>query len=184
VTSETGDYSVLFRANPLPTWVFDVDSLQFLDVNDAAVRHYGFTREQFLSMTLADIRPSEDVPALVDDVRRATNGPDVGVWRHRKADGQVIHVNVSAHSLTFAGRPARLVVANDITEHLHAMRRLESENALRRALDREEFRLHYQPIVALATGGTVATEAWSAGPIPSGACWDRLSSSPPPRKRV
>jgi two-component system cell cycle sensor histidine kinase/response regulator CckA len=110
-------YRLLFENNPQPMWVFDLETLAFLAVNDAAVRNYGYSREEFLAMTLKDIRPAEDIPKLLDDVRvspgqlHSSRG-----WRHQKKDGSIIQVEIIAHPIEFAGRSARLVLASDVTE--------------------------------------------------------------------
>ncbi len=118
-------YRLLFENNPLPMWLYDADSLRFLDVNHAALRGYGYTREEFLSMTIKDIRPPEDVPLLLEDVAKAAPGRlDVGYWRHRKKDGSVIDVEVSADDFLLGGRRARLVIARDVTEAKRLERRL------------------------------------------------------------
>jgi PAS domain S-box-containing protein len=110
-------YRLLFETNPLPSWVFDRETLQILAVNDAAVTHYGYTREEFLGLTIRDLRPPEDVPLIEQRVRHAPAGPHMaGTWRHRKRDGALILVEVSAHGLVYAGRPAELVVVHDVTE--------------------------------------------------------------------
>ncbi|WP_447980033.1 PAS domain-containing sensor histidine kinase [Candidatus Nitrospira bockiana] len=112
-------YRRLFESNPLPTWVYDVDTLAFLAVNDAAVRHYGYSREEFLAMTIKDIRPSADVPRLLDylsTIRDAAEGTNIGAWRHRRKDGTIIDVELAFHTLPYQGRPARLVLVNDVTE--------------------------------------------------------------------
>jgi PAS domain S-box-containing protein len=117
-------YRLLFESNPHPMWVYDLETLAFLAVNDAAVRHYGYSRDEFLAMTLKDIRPPEDVPALVENVSRVTEGLDeAGVWRHRKKDGMIIDVEITSHTLAFAGRRAEIVLAHDVTER----RRMEAE---------------------------------------------------------
>ncbi|MGA9994119.1 MAG: PAS domain S-box protein [Pyrinomonadaceae bacterium] len=114
-------YRLLFESNPQPIWVFDLETLRFLAVNEAAVEHYGYSHQEFLSMTIKDIRPSEDVPALIDNVSHVTSGVNkAGVWRHRKKDGTVIDVEITAHTLIFGGRRAELVLANDITERTRA----------------------------------------------------------------
>jgi len=115
-------YRLLFDNNPQPMWVYDRDTLAFLAVNDAAVHHYGYTRAEFLGMTLKDIRPPEDVAALLDNVAHTTADLDhADTWRHRKHDGTIIEVDITSHSLTFAGRPARLVLAHDVTERQQAI---------------------------------------------------------------
>lgn len=110
-------YRQLFDANPHPMWVYDLDTLRFLAVNNAAVSRYGYSREEFLSMTIADIRPSDDLPALLENVSNVTGGLDkAGEWRHRRKDNSIIHVEITSHTLTFGGRKAELVLAHDITK--------------------------------------------------------------------
>jgi len=113
-------YRLLFDNNPFPMWVFDVESLAFLAVNDAAVRHYGWTREEFLRMRLTDIRPPETVAAFMADIAAVRDDPGrherPGLWRHRKKDGSEIDVEIVARSIVFQGRRARLTLAADVTE--------------------------------------------------------------------
>jgi PAS domain S-box-containing protein len=112
-------YRLLFESNPYPMWAFDLETLAFLEVNGAAVAHYGWTREEFLRMTVADIRPEETLPAFqenIDAVRRGPTAPTTGPWRHRKKDGGEIQVEVAATTIRFHGRRARLVLAADVTE--------------------------------------------------------------------
>jgi PAS domain S-box-containing protein len=107
----------LFDNNPHPTWVFDRETLRFLAVNAAAVRKYGYSRDEFLAMTLKDIRPPEDVPALLETVRALGDGNESsGAWRHRLKDGTLIDSENTSYALTFLGRPARVVVAVDVTQ--------------------------------------------------------------------
>ncbi|PWT99627.1 MAG: hybrid sensor histidine kinase/response regulator [Terriglobia bacterium] len=110
-------YRLLFQSNPQPMWVFDRDTLAFLAVNNAAVQKYGYTTEEFLGMTIADIRPAEDVPALLQDVGKRTPGLHRdGPWRHRTRDGTIISVEIAAHPIVFEGQNASLVMAADVTE--------------------------------------------------------------------
>ncbi len=110
-------YRFLFESNPHPMWVYDLETLRFLAVNDAAIHHYGYPRKEFLAMTIKDIRPFDDVPALLDSVAKISAGFGVaGIWRHRKKDGSIIYVEISSHTITFAGRRAEVVLANDVTE--------------------------------------------------------------------
>jgi len=107
----------LFDNNPHPTWVFDRETLRFLAVNVAAVRKYGYSRDEFLAMTLKDIRPAEDVPAMIETVKALGDGTEnSGAWRHQLKDGTIIDTENTSYALTFLGRPGRVVVAVDITQ--------------------------------------------------------------------
>ena len=120
-------YRDLFENNPQPMWVYAVETMEFLAVNDAAVDHYGYSRQEFLGMTLRDIRPLDDVPALTASVEKVRdNLVKVGHWQHRKKDSTLIDVEITSHELLFNGRAARLVLINDITER----RRVERENVV------------------------------------------------------
>jgi PAS domain S-box-containing protein len=112
-------YRVLFESNPHPMWVYDLETLKFLTVNDAAVEHYGYSRDEFLTMTINDIRPAEDISPLLENISRITTGIDkAGIWRHRKKDGTVIHVEITSHVVDFGGRRGEIVLANDVTDSL------------------------------------------------------------------
>jgi PAS domain S-box-containing protein len=107
----------LFENNPHPTWVFDRETLRFLAVNAAAVRKYGYSKEEFLAMTLKDIRPPEDVPVLLESLSAIRDGNESdGIWRHRRKDGTVIDVEITSYALNFAGREAEVMVAVDVTQ--------------------------------------------------------------------
>lgn len=118
-------YRELFMANPHPMWVFDCETLAFLEVNDAAVASYGYSREEFLAMTIAEIRAAEERSRLwwTLESRDPTEFMASGPWRHRKKDGSEVVVEISSHHLRYKGRAARLVLAHDITERL----RVEAE---------------------------------------------------------
>lgn len=117
----------LFEYNPQPVWVYDVETLGFLEVNPAAQRIYGWSRSELLRMRVTDVRPPEDVPAFVRHLAyRHANPSDQGVWRHRTRDGRDITVRVSAHMLTFRERKACLVLVNDITEIKRMLDALEA----------------------------------------------------------
>lgn len=120
-------YRHLFESSPLPMWVYDLESLAFLAVNDTAVRHYGYSRDEFLEMTIKDIRPPEDVGPLLDSIPHLPDLTPVTRWRHRKKDGTIIIVEISSHAFAQNGTPARLVLANDITA------RERADEALRRS---------------------------------------------------
>ncbi len=126
-------YRELFEANPHPMWVYEVATLKFMAVNDAAVTHYGYSRAEFESMTIRDIRPSADVPQLLESVKRAPDRPlrEMELWRHRCKDGRLILVEITGHSLHYMGRPARLILAHDVTERERTAERLRlSEESL------------------------------------------------------
>ncbi len=110
-------YRELFDSNPQPMWVFDLQSLAFLAVNDAAVIQYGYSRDEFLSMTIRDIRPAEEQRRLDKELGRDRVGLNTaGVWRHRRKDGREMDVEIASHPVMHAGRPAKLVLASDVTE--------------------------------------------------------------------
>lgn len=102
-----------FARNVYPMWVFDKETLAFLEVNDAAVLQYGYSRSEFLTMKIIEIRPPEDVPELLRRTRVLRNtGPTTGAqWRHRSKRGAVFPVAITSWDLTFRGRPAELVLA-------------------------------------------------------------------------
>src|SRR5262249_47043551 len=143
--SPEASYRLLFDNNPQPMWVYDLHTLAFLAVNDAAVHYYGYTRAEFLGMTLKDIRPPEDVAALLDNVAHTTAGLDpADTWRHRKRDGTIIEGEINSHSLALSGRPASLGMARDVTERRQAAialaertRRLEAVRCVAAEVARE-----------------------------------------------
>lgn len=114
-------YRQMFHRNPHPMWVYDLQSLAFLDVNEAAVKGYGYSREEFLSMTIKEIRPPQDIPELVTNVGRAKQGfRNSGIWRHVKKDGSVILVEISMHRFDYGGKDAELVLSHDVTARVRA----------------------------------------------------------------
>ncbi|MFH0729595.1 MAG: PAS domain S-box protein [Pseudomonadota bacterium] len=137
-------YRMLFNYNPHPMWVHDIETLAFLDVNAAAVRKYGYSRDEFLTMSIADIRPKEDMPRLAKSLAAETEGLNMaGQWRHCLKDGRQIDVEIVFHNLSFKGRRARLVLANDITERREAEKALrESEERYRRIYNETPIMLH------------------------------------------
>jgi PAS domain S-box-containing protein len=123
-------YRMLFDANPHPMWVHNVDTLKFLAVNDAAIRHYGYSREEFAKMTVLDLRSiegREKLRTLIGSLHGDTFHR--GIHEHRKKDGRRIHVDVASNGILFEGRPARLVLAHDVTEKRRAEREIQQLNA-------------------------------------------------------
>lgn len=125
--SET-QYRLLFDNNPHPMWVYDLETLRFVTVNGAAIAHYGYTEQQFLAMTIRDIRPLEDVAGLDEEIARKLPGKNFGLWRHRRQDGSLIEVEISSDQIVFNGRDARLVLAHDVTERNQAEIRIRRVN--------------------------------------------------------
>jgi PAS domain S-box-containing protein len=121
-------YRLLFESTPQPIWVYNEDSLHFLAVNEAATRIYGYSREEFLSITIDDIRGArEDIPTLM--IKNDPNDLVISSpWRHRTKDGKTIYVEISSHPVVFDGKNSRLVIVNDVTE--------------RKLLDEKQQRLH------------------------------------------
>ncbi|MGB2940478.1 MAG: EAL domain-containing protein [Candidatus Dormiibacterota bacterium] len=110
-------FHLLFASNPQPMWVYDLDSLEFLEVNTAAVQKYGYSREEFLGMRINDIRPAEELSLLEANLAMPRAELEASrEWRHRLKDGRVIYVDIASHQLVFAGRRAVLVLSQDITE--------------------------------------------------------------------
>lgn len=113
----TDSYKLFFKESPLPMFVYDVGTLKFLEVNDAALHHYGYSLEEFLKMTILDIRPAADIPLILEHLKKIHSQIErSGCWRHLKKDGSIIWVEISAHETTFEGRHARFVLVKDITE--------------------------------------------------------------------
>jgi PAS domain S-box-containing protein len=125
-------FRLLFAGNPLPMWVYDLETLRFLEVNDAAIAHYGYSRDEFLRLRLTDIRPAEDVPALIANLAQPRPVLEQSQpWRHQFKDGRIIYVEITSHLMEWRGQSAALVVAQDITDRMRAEGALrESEKEL------------------------------------------------------
>ncbi len=118
-------YRLLFENSPQPMWVVDRETLRYLAANDAAVEHYGYSRDEFLSMNIGQLRPAEDFAAVQRAIPNVNAGLEKhGLWRHLKKDGTLIHVDIATHTLTFKGRSAWLVLAYDVTDRLRAVETL------------------------------------------------------------
>jgi PAS domain S-box-containing protein len=109
-------YRLLFDNAPTPLWVFDNETLRFLAVNEAAVRLYGYSREEFLGMVITDIRPAEQIRKLLSHLSqlRRWHTANAGVWRHRRKDGSLMEREISVSRVTFHGRDAWLVTSREI----------------------------------------------------------------------
>jgi two-component system, cell cycle sensor histidine kinase and response regulator CckA len=109
-------FRLLFAHTPLPTWVFDVETLRFLQVNEAAERLYGYTAEEFAKLSILDIQPEGDRAGFADHLRQTEAGRHQEHRKHQKKDGKIFDVELVAHSLDYAGRRVRLLVAQDMSE--------------------------------------------------------------------
>ena len=126
-------YELLFESSSLPTWICDLESLEFLAVNQAAIRQYGYSRKQFLSMSIRDIHFVEDIPHIESQFSgRPGSVPNASEWRHKTQDGGIIDVEVIWQELLYQGRRAALVMANDITG------RKRAEEEREQLLDKEQ----------------------------------------------
>lgn len=128
-------YQLLFDSNPHSVWVYDLETLNFLAVNEAAIKHYGYSRQEFCQLTLKDLRPEEDISILLEQVDQFQSLETfiTRIVRHRKKDGTIIDVEVASQPITFDGKRARLVLSTDITERKRAEEQL-IHNALHDAL--------------------------------------------------
>jgi len=112
-----GQYRTLFEQSPLSKFLYDPGTLRFLAVNETAIAHYGYSREEFLDMTLEDIRPREDARGVLARVTtRGSGATKPGLWRHLKKDGSPIDVEITVHEFALEGKPCALAVALDVTE--------------------------------------------------------------------
>src|SRR5262245_11940508 len=108
-------YRLLFDTNPNPMWVYDLETLRFLAVNEAAIQHYGYSREEYMGMTVLDIRPPEDVPAVLESIHNPRSKREVNTWRHSQKDGPIIDAQITPHPPNSAARPPPQPPSPDIT---------------------------------------------------------------------
>lgn len=120
----------LFDFAPFPMWVYDIETLRFLEVNKVAITRYGYTLEEFKSMSIGDIRPKEDIPKMLQSVKERIEGNETkgSNWRHKLKDGRIIDVLVTSQLIVNEGRQACLVAAKDITEQLKAEEQIKALN--------------------------------------------------------
>lgn len=115
------NYKLLFEKNPMPMWIMANETFNILDVNEAAIIHYGYSREEFLQLNSLDLRPAEDIEKFLEVTRRGLQGRNKhGIWRHKKKDGTVIMVDLIADDIIYKNQKARLTLCHDITEKLKA----------------------------------------------------------------
>lgn len=128
------EFRMLFMNNPQPMWVYDIETLRFLEVNDTAVSVYGYSRQEFLQMTIKDIRPASDLSRLTDNLaQRRRSIEHSHAWRHQMKSGEIIHVDIVSHQIHYQSRDAVFVVAIDISERIQ----LESERIKNQSLHAE-----------------------------------------------
>ncbi|MEL1254518.1 PAS domain S-box protein [Flavobacterium sp. DGU38] len=131
-TSLKRKYNNLFEMNPVPMWIYDLKYLKFWRVNEAAVRKYGYTKEEFLKMTIKDIRPEEDLAKLektIDLIRKHDRLFSNGIYRHIKKDGTILYVEIVSNIIYIDKVKYSLVLANDITETINYIQAIENQNA-------------------------------------------------------
>jgi PAS domain S-box-containing protein len=109
-------YRNMFDSIPLPTMVYHLDTLSIIDINRAAMRHYGYSRDEFLKMTVRNLLPEEDVPELLKCSSKPDPSQARGLWRHKKKDGEIIYVEITARALQFADKRYRIAIIDDVTE--------------------------------------------------------------------
>lgn len=124
-------YSDLFQLSPLPMWVYDLESFRFLNINNAATAHYGYSEEEFLKMKIHDIRPQEDSKQTEEFISNIRNGMVINpknIFRHKKKNGELIFVEATINPLIFNEKEAVLVLVNDITDRLKYVDTIEKQN--------------------------------------------------------
>ncbi|MBC7535243.1 MAG: PAS domain S-box protein [Ferruginibacter sp.] len=121
-------YRLLFNQNPMPMSMISLPQRNFLDVNDAAIEFYGYTKKEFLEMNIKDLRPEEEIINLPDISTYKAGINNTGIWRHRKKDGTIVKVNIITHDIINEGKHAKLLLANDITEKIMAEEKLKKSH--------------------------------------------------------
>src|SRR5438105_1981833 len=125
MSTQDQKYHIYFEQNPQPMWIYEPESYQFLDVNQAAISCYGYSREEFLSMSLVDIRPVSEMERFLRYTKSGERtAAESGVWRHRKKDGSVVDVDIRRTKIDLEGQPAYLAVLIDVTNQRRSERAL------------------------------------------------------------
>jgi PAS domain S-box-containing protein len=128
-------YQLLFESNPLPMWVFDIHTYRFLAVNEAAINSYGYSWDEFMNMTVLDIRPPADHESFKSSIRNLQNSLyHAGEWQHIKKNGSRIWAEISSQPITFEGKDAQLILANDITSRKQAEEKIKASEERYRLL--------------------------------------------------
>ncbi|MDP2209824.1 MAG: PAS domain S-box protein [Bacteroidota bacterium] len=116
----------LFKINANPMWIYDIETLRFLAVNKAAIKHYGYTEEEFLSMSIKDIRPTEDIPVLIDHLKKQNPGLDAGgIWQHLKKDGTIIFAEITSQAFIHKNRNAKMIFVRDRSDYVNQTEQLK-----------------------------------------------------------
>jgi PAS domain S-box-containing protein len=133
--TDDGQFEAVFSTNPLAMYIATTDTLEFLEVNAAAIRQYGYSRDEFLRMKITEIRPAADVPNFLDAIRKNGTSPTgVGHLRHHRKNGEVFDVDVTSQKILFAGQEAVLVITQNVSERLAAEQKLAEHAAFSNAL--------------------------------------------------
>jgi two-component system, cell cycle sensor histidine kinase and response regulator CckA len=117
--SESG-YHQIFSINPLPSFIYDPETLKIVDINNIAAKHYQYTREEFMSMTIQEIYMPEDIPSFMEHLAKEDPPKSGKLWRHKKKDGSVINVEATECVLDFTGKKYRIAIMKDVTEQKRA----------------------------------------------------------------
>ena len=131
LTESEKRYSDLFHLSPQPMWVTDLETLHFLDVNNAALSHYQYSREEFFQMPISEIWPKEDLhqlDELLTTLRQHDQFLFQGIVRHKKKNGEIINVEIHSNTILFKGKKARLGLINDVTERIKYIGAIEKQN--------------------------------------------------------
>lgn len=134
VTASEEKYRQIFYKNPYPTWIFDLDTLRIVEVNDAALEKYGFDKSEFYQLTVRDLHPEGEVELFLDSIRHPAPMDERRLWHHRKKSGVLIIVEITSHRIDYFGKLCIQVIVNDVTERI----RLEKELALQQRLKQQQ----------------------------------------------
>jgi len=124
-------YSELFHLSPMPMYVIDLETLKFLNVNRSAIRHYGYSRQEFLNMTIRDVMPADDFPGPDENVPGSKNGDQLNqrsTFRHKLKNGDIINVEIEGSTIKHKGRKAKIVLVIDVTDKLNHTKAIEEQN--------------------------------------------------------